>query len=159
MRSILVFVWVLSKYTFHSTFLLVAFAVECFGDVESNPGPGSDKRGCVLYSNIRGLHANLDELAVAGLDFDVLVCAESKVLDRNHLSEIRILGFGRPQQRLRNSTPGSLCMALNVREGFRSCRQSQLKCSCHESCIRICIRINNFYVYAFYRNPGRRFTL
>ena len=33
----------------------------------------------VLYSNIRGLHENLDELAVAETDYDVLVCAESKV--------------------------------------------------------------------------------
>ena len=46
----------------------------------------------VLYPNIRGLHANLDELAVAGLDNDVLVCAESKVSDHSHLSELRILG-------------------------------------------------------------------
>ena len=41
------------------------------GDIESNPGPGSDKRVRVLYSNIRGLRANLDELAVAGSDYDV----------------------------------------------------------------------------------------
>ena len=36
------------------------------GDIESNPGPGSDRRVRVLYSNIRELHASLDELAVAG---------------------------------------------------------------------------------------------
>ena len=35
-------------------------------DVKSNPGSGSDKRVRVLYSNIRGLPTNLDELAVAG---------------------------------------------------------------------------------------------
>ena len=35
------------------------------------PNPGSDKRVWVLYSNIRGLHANLDEVAVAGSDYDV----------------------------------------------------------------------------------------
>ena len=46
-------------------------------------------------------------------------------------------------------------MALYVKEGFRSFRQSKLECSCQESCvIRICSRINNFYVYAFYRNQG-----
>ena len=49
------------------------------GDVESKQGPGSDKRVLVLYSNIRGLHANLDELAVAESDYDVLVCSKSKV--------------------------------------------------------------------------------
>ena len=37
----------------------------------SNPGPGSDRRIRVLYSNIRGLHVNLDELAVAVSDYDV----------------------------------------------------------------------------------------
>ena len=87
------------------------------GAIESNPGPGSE-RVRVLYSNIRGLHANLDELAVAGSDYDVLVCAESKVSDRRHLSELRIPGFGCPQQRLRNSTPGAQGMALYVRDGF-----------------------------------------
>ena len=66
----------------------------------------------VLYSNIRGLHANLNELAVAGSNYDVLVCAESKVSDRRHLSEIRIPGFGNPQQRQRNSTTGAEGMAL-----------------------------------------------
>ena len=46
-------------------------------------------------------------------------------------------------------------MALNVRKGFLSFRQSKLEYSCHESCVfRICSRINNCYVYAFYCNPG-----
>ena len=67
--------------------ILVAFAVDC-GDIESNLGAGSDRRVRVLYSNIRGLHANLDQLAVDGSDFDVLVRAESKVSDRRHLSEL-----------------------------------------------------------------------
>ena len=45
-------------------------------------------------------------------------------------------------------------MALYVREGFRSFRQSKLKYFRNESCVFcICFRINNFYVYAFYRNP------
>ena len=78
-----------------------------YGDIESNPGPGSDRRVQVLYSNIRGLHANLDELAVAGSDYDVLAGAESKFPDRRHLSQLRIPGFGCPQQRLRNSTHGT----------------------------------------------------
>ena len=86
------------------------------GDIESNLGTGSDRRVRVLYCNICGLDANLDELAVTGSDYDVLVCAESKVSDRRHLSELRIPGFGCPQQRLRNSTPGAQGMALYVRE-------------------------------------------
>ena len=124
-------------------------------DIESNPGPGSDRRVRILYSNIRGLQANLDELAVAGSDYDALVCAESKVSDRRHLPDVSIPGFGCPQQRLKNTTPGAQGMALfYVREGFRSFRQSKLECSCNESCVfRICSRINNFYVYVVYRNP------
>ena len=62
------------------------------GNVESNLGLGSDTRIRVLYSNIRGLHVNLVELAVAGSDYDVLICAEFKVSDRRHLSELRVLG-------------------------------------------------------------------
>ena len=47
----------------------------------------------VLYSNIRGLHANLDVLAEVGSDFNVMVYAESIVSDRRHLLELRIPGF------------------------------------------------------------------
>ena len=134
---------------------MVAFLLVVCGDIESNPGPGSDRRVRVLYSNIRGHHDNLNELAVAGSDYDALICAESKVSDRRHLSELSIPGFDGLQQRLKNSTPGAQGMLLYVREGFRSFRQSKLECSCHESCVfRICSRINNFYVCAFYRNPG-----
>ena len=50
-----------------------------WGDVMSNPDPGSDKRVRVPYSNIRGFHANLDDLAVAGSDYVVIVCAKSYV--------------------------------------------------------------------------------
>ena len=59
---------------------MVAFLSIVCGDIESNPGPGSDRRVRVLYYNIRGLHINLDELAVAGSDYDVLVGAESNSL-------------------------------------------------------------------------------
>ena len=61
--------------------LIVSFSIK------SNPGPSSDGRVWVLYSNIHGLHANLDELAMAGSDYDVLVCAESKVSDHHHISQ------------------------------------------------------------------------
>ena len=65
-------------YFFYLSYWLRLLLIVC-DDVESNPGPGSDKRVRVLYSNIRGLHATLYELAVAGSDYDCLVCAESKV--------------------------------------------------------------------------------
>ena len=49
---------------FYLSYWLRLLLIVC-GDVESNSSPGSDKRIRVLYSNIRGLHANSDELAVA----------------------------------------------------------------------------------------------
>ena len=75
------------------SFILIAFSVDCMWRCLVKSDPGSDKRVRVLYFNIRGLHANLDELVMAGSDYDVFVCAESKVSDRRHLSELRIPGW------------------------------------------------------------------
>ena len=75
--------------------------------------------------------------------------------DHHHLSELFIPGFGCPQQMLQNSTLGAQGMALYVRERFCFIWQSKFECSWHESCVFcICSRIKNFYVYAFYHNPG-----
>ena len=64
------------------------FAVDCLWRYRVKSSSIFYRRVQVLYSNIRGLHANLDELDVAGSDYDVLVCTESKVSDRRHLSEL-----------------------------------------------------------------------
>ena len=85
------------NFFFYLSYLLYLLLI-VHGDIESNPGPGSDSRVQVLYSIIRGLHANLDKLAVAGSDYDVLVCAVSKVSDRCHLSELRILALVAPNR-------------------------------------------------------------
>ena len=61
------------NFFFYHSYWLCLLLIIC-DDVESNPGPGSDRRDRVLYCKIRGLHANLGELAVAGSDLDVLVC-------------------------------------------------------------------------------------
>ena len=67
---------IIKIFLFYLGYWLHLLLIVC-GDV-SNPGLGSDKNVQVLYSNICGLHANLDKLAVAGFDYYVLVCAESK---------------------------------------------------------------------------------
>ena len=88
-------------------------------------------------------------LAAAAI-FDVVICASSAVR-----SPLSYLLLGCPQQRLKNSTPGTQGMALYVREGFSSFPQSKLECSCNESCVfRIYSRINNFYFYVFFCNSG-----
>ena len=157
-------------FFFYLSLWLGLLLIVC-GNAESNLGSGSDKRVRVLYSNIRGLHANFYEFAVAGSDYDVLICSVSKVSDSRHLSELCIPCFCCPQQRFLvprstrsswcpNSTPGAQGMAIYVMEGFRSFRQRKLECSCHASCVfRICSTINNFYVYEVYRNPGHNGSL
>ena len=129
MPSILFFMDFLKiNLLFYISYWLRLLLIVC-GDIESNSGLGSDRTVRVLYSNIRGFHDNLDELAVTGSDCDILVCAESNVSDRRHLSELRIPGFGCPQQKLRNSIPDAMGMGLYVRVGLRYFRKSKLECS------------------------------
>ena len=94
------------NFLFYLSYWLSLLLIVC-GYIDSNPGPVPDLRALVLYSNIHGLRTNLGEFAAAGSDYDVLVCAESKISDRSHLSERRIPGFGCSQQRLWNSMPGA----------------------------------------------------
>ena len=91
-----------------------------YGDIESNPGQGSDKRVRVLYSNIRSLHANLDELTVVMFWFGLSLKSLIAAISPSSVS----LALVAPNNRLRNFTPGAQGMALYVREGFRFFRQS-----------------------------------
>ena len=68
-------------FSFYLSYRLRLLLIVC-GDIESNSGPSSDRRVRDLHSNICGLRVNLDELAEAGSDFDVLVCAESTLSNR-----------------------------------------------------------------------------
>ena len=144
------------NFFFYLSYLLRLLLIVC-GDIESNPDPGSDWRVGVIYSYIRGRHANLDELAVAGSDYGVLVCAESKVSDRRHLSEHRIPGFGFPHQRLRDShlVPRVWLFMLGKDSALSSRASWSVLATSLVHVFRICKRINNFYVHAFYCNPGR----
>ena len=126
------------------------------GDVEVNPGPrgGTTRRFArVLYSNVRGLHGNIRDVKGSSSGFDIMLFAETKVSSRRHDAELKVNGFSAFHKR-KGSTPGALGMAVYIRDGFRAYRQPQFECSCHEVCVvRICGRVNNFYVYSFYRNP------
>ena len=59
-----------------------------FPDVEENPGPGRVPRNScrILFTNINGLHRNLDDLALAAVGVDIVVCAETRVTHRRHVS-------------------------------------------------------------------------
>ena len=148
--------WVYLFFTIYSNFVMDFLKINLFylsywlrllsivcGNIESNPGPGSDRRVRVLCLI---------------LTIFMPIFTSWLWLDRIMFWVVLSLKFLLPPslraQRLRNSTPGAQGMALYVRKGDRSFRQSKLECSCHEPCVfRICSRINNFY-FALYHNPG-----
>ena len=67
-----------SKYC---VYFLPVLAILLAGDVEVKPGPTFCRRQqCrMLYSNICGLHANLNDLMVSSRQFDILFCSETLV--------------------------------------------------------------------------------
>ena len=126
------------------------------GDVETNPGPRpAQRRQCrILYSNVRGLHANLKDLSVASKQFDILLCSETLVSDMRHVSEILIPGFKKPILLKRKSIPRAQGMAAYIRNDFSASRKSNFECGCHEvQILKVCGRTHNFYLFSVYRNP------
>ena len=118
-------------------------------DIESNPGPASGRGfGSSILIFMVFMPISTSWL---GLDLIMMfwfVLSLKLVSDRRDLSELCFPAFGCSKQRLRNSTLGARGTALYVREGFRSFRQSKLKCSCHESCVFcICYTINIFFMF------------
>ena len=89
------------------------------GDVELNPGPvnGRNRQCRVLYSNIRGLHGNLQDLIVACKGFDILLCSETLVSNFRHIAELSIPGFKRPILLKRNEISRAQGVAVYIRSG------------------------------------------
>ena len=68
-----------------------------FLDVETNPGlelldvvPTCK----ILYSNVRGLYGNLNDLSVTASSYDLVLCSETLVPDHRHSSELAVPYFG-----------------------------------------------------------------
>ena len=121
------------------------------GDIHPNPGP-QFFRG--LYCNIRGLKANLNDLAVASPKYDLLFCSETLVSNYRHVSELLIPNFNKPILLRRNAIRRAQGMALYVRSSFSASRVSKYECGCHEVLLtKIVSRFNNYYIFACYRNP------
>ena len=128
-----------------------------FPDVEENPGPrrGAPKNLRVLYNNINGLHGNISELGVAAVGFDLLFCAETKVTQHRHVSELLVPGFRRPVLVLRGARPNGLGLAMYVRDGVAVTRMPAYECSCCEiMAVRVCGQRLNFYIFCVYRSPS-----
>jgi hypothetical protein len=78
--------------------------------VEVNPGsePCHPRYYCIIYANIRGLRTNLNDLSVTSHEYDVIMCSDTLVSDRRHVSELCIPGFSRPVQIRQASDLGSV---------------------------------------------------
>ena len=132
---------------------IIVILLQLCGDIELNPGP-SRKPCRIMYSNIRGLYSNIKDLQVASKEYDVILCSETLVSDRRHISELLIPGFNKPTLLLRNSILRARGLAIYIRSGFSASVKSDSKCSCHEvQLVKICSKSNNFYIFSIYRNP------
>ena len=96
------------------------------GDFETNPDP-RDK--ChVLYYNIRGLMRNFNDLQIASRDYDIILCSETMVTNRCHISELLIPDFNNPTLLLKgDGEPG---LVMYIRTGFSASLRNDLTCKC-----------------------------
>ena len=75
-------------------------------------------------------------------------------MDRRHISELLVPGFGRPVLWCRDGMPRARRMAAYVRDGYGAFRQPKFECDCCEMLVfRVCGARQNFYVFSLHRNP------
>ena len=142
-----------SKYC---VYFLPVLAILLAGDVEVNAGPTfCRRRQChMLYSNIRGLHANLNDLMVSSRQFDILFCSETLVSNLRSPKELLLPGFKQPHLLKRNDRRRGQGMAAYIRKGFTATRKPDYECGCHEVLVlKVCGKHSNFYLFSMYRNP------
>ena len=130
---------------------LTWFLIRLSGDIQLNPGPKRDFR--ILYSNVRGLFTNRNELKAASAHYDIILCAETIVSDYRHNSELLLPHFNKPWLIRRDALPRSRGMSVYIRSGFTASRHKDAECGCHEVMVtRVCSKYNNLYVFSCYRN-------
>ena len=66
-----------------------------FLDVETNPDSRCPVSAVcrILCTNVRGLAGNLIDLTVALSEYDILLCSETLVSDKHHVSELLVPGL------------------------------------------------------------------
>ena len=124
--------------------------------METNPGPQHPVPAVcrILCSNVRGLAGNLSDLTVASSQYDILLCSETLVSDMRHLSEVLVLGFGRPVLLCRGKMPRARGVTAYVRDGYGAFCQPKFECGCSEMLIfSVCGMRQNLHVYSLYHNP------
>ena len=104
--------------------------------------------------NVRGLSKNLGDVTVASSQNDLLLCSETLVSDRRHISELLVPGFGGPVLLCRDGLPRARGMAAYVRDGYGVFRQPKFEWGyCEMLVFRVCGARQNFYVFSLYLNP------
>ena len=127
-----------------------------FPDVETNLGPRRPVPGAcrIICSNVRGISKNLRDVTVASSQYYLLLCSETLVSDRRHISELLVPGFGRPVLLCRDGVPRARGMAAYVRDGYVAFRKPKFECGCCEILLfGVCGARQKFYVFSLYRNP------
>ena len=82
----------------------------------------------ILCSNVWGLSKNLSDVTVASSQYDLLLCSETLVSDRDYISEFLVPGFGRPVLLCRDGMPRARGIAAYVRDGYGTFRQPIFEC-------------------------------
>ena len=102
-----------------------------FPDVETNTGPRRPVPGAcrILCSNVWGLSKNLSDVTVVSSQYDLLLCSETLVTDRHHISELLVPGFGRHVLLSRDGMPRARGMAAYVRDGYEAFRHPKFDCA------------------------------
>ena len=72
----------------------------------------------LLCSNVRGLSKNLSDVTVASSQYDLLLCSETLVSNRRHISKLLVPGFSRPVLLCRDGMPRARGMAAYVRDRY-----------------------------------------
>ena len=107
----------------------------------------------ILCSSVWSLSRNLSYLAELSSQNDLLLCFETLISYRRHISELLVNGFGRSVLFCRDMMPWARGMAAYVRDGYGPFRQPKIECGCCEVLVfRICGARQN-YVFSLYCNP------
>ena len=108
-----------------SLYIIIYACLELlFPDVETNPDPRSPVPGAcrIPCSNVRGFFKNLSDVTVASSQYDLLLCYETLVSDRRHISEFLVPRFGRPVLLCQDGMLRARGMAAYVRDGYGAFR-------------------------------------
>ena len=118
-----------------------------FPDVETNPCPRRPVPGScrILCSSVQGLSKNLSDVRMPSSRYDLLLCSDTLVSERRHISELLVPGFGRPVLLCRDGMPRARGMAAYVRDGYGAFCQPKFECGCCKMLVfRVCGVRQNF---------------